>query len=227
MSEIPEATMKARRKQAEQDQQISNDISAALTLMETTRDDDDLQTVLAPMGYDVAALDEAIENLHGPAQGAYEARAAAMGKADSAQDLLDAAVATERKDFTDYREIARAIFTDPADKVALGLNGTLVKDLQKFLTAAKASYSAGKKAPYTEKLTKRGYSPARIDAELAGIKLAGDLSAGAKRAAGAAEKATKDRNGAYSSLKSWVSEFRRIAKRALRGRADLLTKLGM
>ncbi len=168
MSEIPEAKTKARRKQAEQDQQIANDITAALTLMETTRDDADLQTELAPMGYDEASLDEAIENLHAPAQAAYEARAAAMGKADSAQDLLDEAVMAERQDFTDYREISRAIFTEPADKTALGLKGTLVKDLQKFLTAAKASYSAGKKAPYTEKLTKRGYSPARIDAELAG-----------------------------------------------------------
>ncbi len=218
---------KAGRKLAEQDQRLANDLSEALAMMTVLRDDAEVQAVMAERGYDAAAVDEAITSLHAPAQAAYEARAAAMGKANEAQRMLDSATASERADFTDYRETARAIFRSAAEKLALGLNGKLPEDLQKFLTAAKASYGAGKKAPYAEPLARRGYSAARIDAELAGIKLVGDLAAGAARAGGAAQRTTKDRDAAAKALKAWVSEFRRIAKRALRGQGDLLAKLGL
>ncbi len=227
MENTTSSVTKARRKLADQDQRLANDITAALTLMETARDGSELQEIISGLGYEPAALDEAITNLQEPAQAAFEARAAAMSKADTAQDRLAASLAEEQGDYTDYRETARAIFTDKADKAALGLNGSMPRDLQKFLTEAKSAYSAGKKAPYTESLTRRGYSPARLDAELAGLKLLGDLSAGSKRAAGAAQKATADRDKAAKSLKAWVSEFRRIAKRALRGRPDLLAALGL
>ena len=101
------------------------------------------------------------------------------------------------------------------------------RDLQRFLTEAKSAYAAGRKDPYTEGLTCRGYSPARLDAELAGLKLLGDISAGTKRAAAAALKATADRDKAPKALKTWGSEFRRIAERALRGRPDLLAALDL
>ncbi len=227
MNEISPAVAKTRQKRAEQDQAMANDISAALATLQTLRDDGEVSAVLAERGYDGAAADEAIATLHEPAQAAYEARAAAMAKADGTQDLLDAAAVTERKDFADYRETARAVFPASDAKVALGLNGRTPPDLQKFLTAAKASYAAGKKAPYAEKLARRGYTAARIDAELAGIKLVGDLSSAAASAAGAAKKATADRDVAFKALKAWMGEFRRIAKRALRERGDLLTKLGL
>ena len=217
---------KKTRKVAEQDQQMANDISAALTMMEAARDDADIQTLLAPRNYAVADLDDAITTKHAPAQAAYNARQTALGVAKRSIENLGKMEGEERKDFSDYREIARAVFTGAAERTALGLKGEVSKDLQKFLTAAKSSYTTGKSATYTAGLTKRGYSPAAIDAQLAGIKGVSDLSKTQVLAVGAAKKATETRDKAFKDLQAWTSEFRRIAKRVLRERPDLLGKLG-
>ncbi len=215
------------RKLAEQDQQMANDISAALTMMEAARDDADIQALLGPRGYAVADLDEAITTKQDPAQAAYNARQTAMGVAKRATENLGKMEKEERKDLSDYREIARAVFTGKAEQTALGLKGEVSKDLQKFLTAAKSSYTTGKTAAYTVGLTKRGYSPAAIDAQLAGIKSVSDLSKNQLLAVGAAKKATDTRDKAAKVLKAWTSEFRKIAKRVLRERPDLLGKLSL
>lgn len=150
-------------------EKVANDITAALQMIEIARDDAEIQGLLGPRGYDAAALDDAIADFQAPAQAAYDGRQRAIGVLNRAQQALEAMQAQEQKDFTDYREIARATFKAAGDRASLGLNGTAPKDLEKFITAAKASYGTGKKAPFTELLTKRGYSPAAIDAELAGI----------------------------------------------------------
>ena len=206
---------------------MANDISAALTMIETARDDGDIQALIGPKGYAVDDLNDALDNLQAPAQAAFNARQTAIGVATRATENLSKMEAEERKDFTDYRETARAVFTEKTDWTSLGLNGVAPKDLQQFLTAAKASYDAGKKAPYTAGLTKRGYSPAAIDAQLAGIKSVSDLVKTQGLAAGAAQKATATRDAAYANLKAWVSEFRKIVKRVLRERPDLAAKLGL
>ncbi len=215
------------RKQAEQDQQMANDISAALTLMEAARDDAEIQTFIGGIGYAPADLATAITDFQEPAQAGYNARQTAMGVAKRSTENLGKMEAEERKDFSDYREIARAVYPTSAEQIALGLKGSTPQDLQKFLTAAKSSYAAGKTATYSAKLTKRGYSPAAIDAQLAGIKSVSDLSKTQLLAVGAAKKATDTRDKAFGLLKEWVSEFRKIAKRVLRTRPDLLGKLAL
>jgi hypothetical protein len=216
---------KKKRKLAEQDQQMANELSAALTMIETARDDAEIQALIAPKGYAVDDLDDAVDNLQAPAQAAYNARQTAIGVARRATENLSKMEAEERKDFADFRETARAVFPGKTDWTSLGLNGAAPKDLQKFLTAAKSSYDAGKKAPYTAGLTKRGYSPAAIDAQLAGIKSVSDLSKTQGIAAGAAQKATTTRDTNFKALQAWTKEFRKIVKRTLRERPDLAGKL--
>jgi hypothetical protein len=218
---------KKARKLAEQDQKIANAINEAATMMTAAAEDADLQALLAPRGYDTAAITAAITTLQEPAQAAFNARQVAIGALSSASAALATAEDQERKDFSDYREIARTVFPAPTDKQALGLNGAAPRDLEKFLTLAQASYAAGKKAPYTAKLTVRGYSPATIDAELAGLKGVASLAKARAISAGAAQKATATRDKAAKALAAWMSEFRKVAKRTLRGRPDLLAKLGM
>src|SRR5882757_8555779 len=159
----PPADPKTRKK-AEQDQALANAIGAASKLIETARANAEILALLAPRGYDLAALDDALTTKYAPAQAGFDARQVAMGIQSSATKALGDTEAQERKDFADYREIARTCFSTAADRIALGLNGTTPNDLDKFLTTATASYGAGKKAPYTAKLTVRGYAPASIDA---------------------------------------------------------------
>jgi len=206
---------------------MANAISEALQLIETARDNADIQALMAPRGYDTATLDDAIATMHTAAQAGFDARQVAMGVLASANSVLAAADMQERKDFADYRVIARASFSLAADRLALGLNGTAPADTEKFLTTATASYTAGKKPPYTAKLTQRGYAPATIDAELQGLKAVATFAKAASNAKGAAEKATITRNAAAKALKDWTAEFRKVAKRTLRGHPDLLSALGM
>ena len=218
------ATAKAR-KLAQQDQKIANAIGEAFTLLSAAAADTEILALLTPRGYDAAALTGALATLQAPAQAAYDARQIAIGAAASANSALAAAEKQERTDFADYREIARATFPLPDDQDALGLKGIAPADLEKFLTAAQASYGAGKKAPYTAKLTLRGYAPAAIDAELAGLKGVASFAKARDLAEGAAQRATTVRNTAAKALADWVSEFRTVAKRTLRTRPDLLAKL--
>jgi hypothetical protein len=223
--ETPTPTDAKTRKIAEQDQKIANAISQAEKTLTTARDSADILALLTPRGYDAAALDEALTSLQVPAQAAYDARQSAMAQLRSANEALAGAENQERKDFADYREIARAAFPGATDQVALGLKGTAPKDLEKFLTAATASYGAGKKAPYTAKLTVRGYAPAAIDVELQGLKGVANFAKAQATAKGAAQKATTTRDAAAKALATWIGEFRKVAKRTLRTRPDLLAAL--
>ena len=223
--ETPTPADATARKIAEQDQKIANAISQAEKTLTTARDNADILALLTPRGYDAAALDEALTTLQAPAQGAYDARQSAMGQLRSANEALASAEAQERKDFADYREIARAAFPGAADQQALGLKGKASKDLEKFLTAATASYGAGKKAPYTAKLTVRGYAPAAIDVELQGLKGVANFAKAQATAKGAAQRATITRDAAAKALALWIGEFRKVAKRTLRTRPDLLAAL--
>jgi hypothetical protein len=223
----PTAAQKKALKRAEQDQKIANAIAEAATLIDVAGSDAEILALLTVRGYDAAALTDALATKHYPAQTAFEARQTAMGAVDSANAALTAVEGQERKDFADYREIARKAYPSAADQIALGLRGTTPADLQKFLTLATASYGAGKKAPYTAKLTVRGYSPAAIDGELAGLKGVASLLKARDIAVGAALKATSTRDAAAKALADWVGEFKKVARRTLRGHPDLLAKLGL
>ncbi len=226
-SNPPTAAEKKALQHAEQDQKIANAIGEAKTLIAVASEDAEILALLTPRGYDVPALAGAAATLHDPAQMAYDARQVAMGKEASANAALAAAETQERKDFADYREIARVVFPASADKLALGLNGTAPKDLQKFLTLATASYTAGKKAPFAAKLTVRGYSPVAIGVELEGLKGVANFAKARDIAVGAALKATATRDAAAKALGTWVGEFKKVARRTLRKNPDLLAKLGL
>lgn len=219
------AAEKKAAKQAQQDQKIADAISQAEKLITTAIDNAEALVLLEPRGYGAAALTEALTTWHKPAQEAFNARQTAIGLQLSATAALGTAEAQERKDYADYREIARAAFPAAADRQALGLVGEIPRDLEKFLTTATAGYSAGKKAPYSAKLSERGFTPAAIDAELQGLKGVANFAKAQAIAKGAAQKATETRDAAAKALATWAGEFRKVARRALRTRPDLLAAL--
>ncbi len=94
-----------------------------------------------------------------------------------------------------------------------------------FLTTADTSYAAGQKAPYTEKLTKRGYSPARLQQLAATIDTLTNAISDQNEAEGQAINTTATRNTAYKVLQSFMRELKGTSKGALRGKPALLAKL--
>jgi len=121
----------------------------------------------------------------------------------------------------------RANFPDQSARVALGLGGDIAEGLNSFITQATASYTIGKNAPYTEKLSKRSYTPAALDTLLADLE---DLTAAETdqtEAEGEALGDTQDRDEAYNALKAYMKEIKGTLRGALKGQPDLLAKLGL
>ena len=132
---------------------------------------------------------------------------------------------TARQAYADFRETARVKFSVAADRSALGLNGAVPRDLQKFITTATSSHQAAQGAAYTAVLTKAGIPAADLTADLAALKALGELHSQFDTKAGDAQQATEARDTAHDAMAKWVREYRRLGKIALRGKPGLLAKL--
>lgn len=137
--------------------------------------------------------------------------------------------ALEARDcFTAFRTVARAAFPGLSDRMNLGVTGDVPDDLQGFVNAAHLSYTAGVEAPFTEKLAKRNFGPAKL------AELKADLDALAKAGAAEAEDEITDpdavaeheaRRAAYNELKEFMKEIKGIARAIFRKDPDMLQHL--
>lgn len=208
------------------DQRIAAYITEAGRFLTTARTDADIQPVVTAMGFAAADLD-AGEALIQAATGAWGVRSEGMGEEDEAVAASAAKLQAARAAYVQFREIGRANFPEPAARTALGLSGDLAEGFNAFITQATASYTIGKKPPYTEKLSKRSYTPAKLDALLADLETLTQSEADQTEAEGAAEGDTATRDEAYAKLKEFTAEFKGTMRGALRGQPDLLAKLGL
>jgi len=224
---MPEETMptpNAVRAYAAQDQKQANALAAARLLIETARDDAEIARILAARGYDAAGLAAGL-SLQASAQAAFTARQTAMAGQQQASAALAGAAAAARQTYADFRATARAIFAAPADRTALGLTGNAPKDTQKFLTLARVSYTTAQAAAYQPTLTTYGYPATALTAAQATLDALSTANGVQNAAIGAARQATADRDRAVKALTDWVSQFKRIAKVALRDQPGLVKKL--
>ena len=224
---MPEETMptpKAVRSYAAQDQKQANAIAAARQLIETACDDAEIARILAARGYDAAGLAAGL-SLQASAQAAFTARQTAMAGQQQATAALAGAEAAARQTYADFRATARAIFAAPADRTALGLTGNAPKDTQKFLTLARVSYTTAQAEAYQPALATYGYPATALTAALATLDAFSTAGGVQNAAIGAARQATTDRDRAVKTLADWVSQFKRIAKVALRTQPALAKKL--
>ena len=97
-------------------------------------------------------------------------------------------------------------FSVAADRSALGLNGAVPRDLQKFITTATSSHQAAQGAAYTAVLTKAGIPAADLTADLAALKALGELHSQFDTKAGDAQQATEARDTAHDAMAKWVSD---------------------
>lgn len=155
----PPQPPKPRAPRSDQDQVIANDITDAQQIIETGKSDAELKPLLEDKGYDAAEMDKGAV-LQSAAQAAYNERQKASGKQKEATALATAAEKSARVIYSDFRETARALYAEEADLAKLGLKGKVPADLQKFITAARASYSGANDEPYASRLAKRGFKPA-------------------------------------------------------------------
>ena len=207
-----------------QDRRIADGISGAKQVITSLEDDDEMRAPLTSRGYDDAEVSLGA-SLQIAAQVTFNARQKAMGEQESAADTLRQRFADARGGYIDFRRIARKKFKAPGDRTKLGLVGSVPKDLKRFLTVATTSYTESGKEPYLAVLTKKGYPAATLANLLTELGTLEKTAPEQKKAASAAQKATKSRDNAYGLLESWMSELRETAKVAFRKSPEQARKL--
>lgn len=139
-----------------------------------------------------------------------------------------------RDDFDEFRLITRAAFTNHGDRAALRVMGDVPDDLQRFVNLAHTAYEAAATAPYTEKMTKRGYSPDRLrtmneflDA-LSWTEITREAAAEGDASVDEPTGESKDeRDVAYNALKEFMKEIKGVCRAAFRKQPDTLAQLGL
>lgn len=220
----PENNEQPARPRDPQDREIANGITAAKQMITVLEDDPEVRAPLESRGYDEDEVSLG-SSLQIAAQTTFNARQAAMGEQESTAEMLKDQFADARTAYIDFRRIARKKFTAQGDRTKLALTGPVPKDMQRFITVATTSYTEAGKAPYLADLTKKGYSAATLTNLAGELNALGETASKQKKAAGAAQKATKSRDNAYGLLESWMSELRATAKVAFRKAPEQARKL--
>ena len=217
---------KSRSPRSTQNQLAANEVTQAAELLKKVLSMPEVLALIAKRGYDEAELAVG-QNLHARALEGFEKRHSSLGAAQEAKARRDAAEAAARAEFEDYRATVRARFEDTATRKALGADGKVPPDLQKFVTAATAAYQAALKSSHAAWLAKRSFTAERLNgglAQLAGlIELQANFSTGKGKASGA----TDERDTSVSELNTWMREFRTNVSLALRNKPDLGQALGL
>lgn len=226
-SDQPVPADKQPQHRSAQDQAIADAISAAEQLIGKAQGSPEIVTVLTPRGYDLAGLQAGLA-LQGTARDAFNAQPAAVGNASAAKEARDTGWQDAKLEYLDFRGTAQVVFKkDITARKALGVTGEVTGDLQKFVSQAAASYAAAGGESYAARLTVRGWGAGRLTAAQAALTALLELDNGFKTADSQAVASTGTRDAAYEAMSAWVSEFRRIARLALKKHPEHLAALGL
>ncbi len=224
---IPDPEAPEPRRPSPQDQHLQAEITAWERPLEAARDDADVQAVIAPAGFDPADLDARLV-LVAAAGAAFAARAAAMADEDRAVGRKQTLFRLRRKEYTVFRQIARARFHDDPDaRAALLLEGEMPGALDGFVTHARSAYTNAAAPPYTARLAVRGYAPARLATLGTALNELVTAAETADSVEGRAVGATGTRDGAAQAARKSFAEFRDSARPLLAPFPELLRRIGL
>jgi hypothetical protein len=203
---------------------IATRLNAAQIAISNSLADGEIQPLVAAYGYSPAKLNEG-QCLYDAALAAVAAQKAAAGEQKQATEELLKAEKSARDAYQSLAKVARAIFKDDKARLtALGLTGAAPRDTAGFLVAARALFENAAAAP---DLAQYGYDGERLIAEKAKIA-AFDLANQRQEAAkGAAQQSSREQEAALTALEAWRAQYIKIARVALRGKSQLLEKIGI
>ena len=213
-----------------EDQAIEKYIRDAGSFLEEARLNPDVAEGLAGAGYDDEELSRGMELQ----ETAWNAFCATHGDTPpdrkGAEADLDAKVEDARDGWTAFRLIARAAFPTLDARLDLRVMGDVPEDLQRFINVAHAGYDAGSASPFTDKLSKRGYTPEKLKALSDSLDRLASLDGALDAAEEAAEGEGADttaRDSAYVELKDYMKEIKGVSRAVFRKRPETLSKLAL
>ena len=205
-------------------------IEGARLLIDGTLASVEIQTAVAGYGYDGAELASGKQKLT-TTQTAVLASNTKLGAQQAATAVFVTDDKAARRWYGDFSTDARAIFpVGSPERALLQLNqGSVQKSYAAFVQQATAVFHAAKNAPdeIKAKLAKRSWTPEKLaQAEAA---LAALIAANTKQEAAKAEaqSATQVQKTALTALNTWAAEYKKFARKALRGNPQALEALGI
>lgn len=203
---------------------IAERLNIAKVAIANSLADPEIQSLVAGYGYSPEKLNEG-NALYEAALAAVNAQKAAEGTQLQATQELKSAEKTARDAYQALAKVSRAIFkTDKARLTAFGLTGSAPLTTSGFIASASALFDNAYAAP---DLSEYGYDVSKLSSEKSKI-LAFDLANQKQEAAkGATQQSTREQAAALAALDAWKAQYIKIARVALRGKSELLEKIGV
>lgn len=154
---------------------------------------------------------------------------AAQGEQVSATAALNTAWKAAKESYTPHLKIARIAFKDRGGiATELALTGRRKKDLASWLAQASQFYTNALANEQTlTGLAQYGITDKKLKAAQAKVTALAAANALQKKRKGEAKSATEKRDQCLAELRSWLSDFRAVAKIALAENPQRLEALGI
>ncbi len=196
-------------------------LNAAQLAITNSLADPEIKAAVAQFGYTTAKLN-AGKKLYDNALAAVNAQKS--GKGD--QKTATADLKAKEKDARDAYQAAAKVARAALDKDGLATLG-LSKEPRGTAGFIQAGYTLFDNAAESGLLAEFGYDADRLAAERKKIADFDAANQAQEMAKGAAQQATQDQDAALKEMNDWVAQYLKIAKVALRGKKQLLEKIGV
>jgi hypothetical protein len=207
---------------------ISERLNFARMVIMNTISNVEIQKLVGEYGYNSNKMKEG-KKLYDTAMESVNKQIASVGAQYQATEKLEIAEKEAKEAYQKLAKVSRAVFSKAASRLAmLGLKGLMPQATAAFLSSAFTMFdNALNVNEIKSALSAYGYSKEKLEKErlkIVGYDNANQVQESAK---GSAQQATHEQDKAVSALSDWVSQYTKIAKVALKGREQLLEKLGI
>ncbi len=187
----------------------------------------DVADLLVAHGYNAARLTEG-RALWTTARDALSNRDLLYGRQQELTRQMNEAKRAARQEYSGVVRIARAVFrAQPGLLVQLGIAGRTPSALADLLMAADTLFANVADPLIAPALVTHGYPPTRIAEVLAAFRALRAANETQEIAKGATQQATQELQADMRALDGWMSQFRSVARVALREYPQYLEELGI
>ncbi len=207
---------------------ISEQLNASQVAITNTLADAEIQGLVTQYGYPPEKLNEG-KALYDAALSAVNAQIAAAGSQFQATSNLKTAEATARDAYQALAKVARAVFINDSARLAqLGLSGSMPRTIAAFISSAYTVFDNAVNVPEIKSaLESFGYTEEKLGQERLKINAYDAANQQQESLKGAAQQATRDQDTAIKAMNSWLAQYIKIAKVALRDKKQLIEKIGV
>ena len=207
---------------------IADQLASAQIALDNAIADPAITAALAAYGYSTERLQQGIA-LRESVRTMQQQQKNEYGGLVAANDTLATAQRQAHDNYMNHVNVARvALKGDQGALEKLGLREERSDQLASWLWQAQQFYANSlANTPITDKLAPFGLTTAVLTAGQTQMNTVSAAASARQQQYGAAKDATRERNEKLAALESWMSDFRRVARVALKHQPGSLEKLGL